>query len=108
VFHYSIRFVNLVYGFRAPFVLLVFISILFISCEKEQVSGARVTVNFPETDSLAVKIYHQPVLEDEILAQLDLDSPNYGFIQLELSKPLVSHIAINGTSYELYLSRAMT
>jgi len=86
-----------------PFALLLLISTLIISCEKEQVMEARVAVDFPEADSLAVKIYHHPNLEDEILAQLDLDSPNYGLMQLELSKPLMSYISINGTSYELYL-----
>ena len=39
-----------------PFALLLLISILIISCEKKQLTGARVTVDFPESDSLAVKI----------------------------------------------------
>src|SRR5688572_25228687 len=85
------------------FVLLLFMSILFISCEKKQLRGARVAVDFSEADSLKVKIYHHPILEEEILAQLDLDSPNYGLMQLELSKPLMSYILINGSRYDLYL-----
>ena len=86
-----------------PFALLLLISILIISCEKKQLTGARVAVDFPETDSLAVKIYHIPIFEEEVLAQFDLDTANYGLMQLELSKPLMSYIRINGTSYELYL-----
>src|SRR5688572_567503 len=87
-----------------PVVLLLFIPILIVSCEKKQLGGARVAVDFPEADSLAVKIYHYPILEEEeILGQFDLDTANYGLMQLELSKPLMSYISINGTSYELYL-----
>jgi thiol-disulfide isomerase/thioredoxin len=86
-----------------PFALLLFISILIVSCEQKQLSGARVAVDFPDADSLAVKIYHYPILEEEILAQLDLDSPNYELMQLELAKPLMLDILINGSRYELYL-----
>ena len=86
-----------------PFALLLLISILIISCEKKQLRGARVAVDFPEADSLAVKIYHFPIFEEEVLAQFDLDTANYGLMQLELSKPLMSYITINGTSYNLYL-----
>ena len=86
-----------------PFALLLFISILLISCEKKQLSGARVAVDFPEADSLAVKIYHFPIFEEEVLAQFDLDTANYGLMQLELSKPLMLYITINGSSYNLYL-----
>ncbi len=86
-----------------PFVLLLLISILIISCEKKQLRGARVAVDFPEADSLAVKIYHFPIFEEEVLAQFDLDTANYGLIQLELSKPLMLYITINGSSYNLYL-----
>ena len=86
-----------------PVALLLLISILIISCEKKQLRGARVAVDFPEADSLAVKIYHFPILEEEVLAQFDLDTANYGLMQLELSKPLMLHITINGSSYNLYL-----
>src|SRR5688500_10811549 len=86
-----------------PFALLLFISILIVSCEQKQLSGARVAVDFPDADSLAVKIYHYPILEEEVLAQLDLDSPNYELMQLELAKPLMLDILINGSRYELYL-----
>ena len=86
-----------------PFALLLLISILIISCEKKQLRGARVAVDFPEADSLAVKIYHFPIFEEEVLAQFDLDTANYGLMQLELSKPLMLYITINGSSYNLYL-----
>ena len=86
-----------------PFALLLLISILIISCEKKQLRGARVAVDFPEADSLAVKIYHFPIFEEEVLAQFDLDTANYGLIQLELSKPLMLFITINGSSHNLYL-----
>ena len=86
-----------------PFALLLFISILIISCEKKQLRGARVALNFPEADSLAVKIYHVPIFEEEVLAQFDLDTGNYGLIQLELSKPLMLNVIINGSFYNLYL-----
>ena len=86
-----------------PFSLLLLISILIISCEKKQLRGARVALNFPEADSLAVKIYHVPIFEEEVLAQFDLDTGNYGLIQLELSKPLMLNIIINGSFYNLYL-----
>jgi thiol-disulfide isomerase/thioredoxin len=86
-----------------PFARFLFIAILFVSCEKKQPGRARVAVDFAEADSLTVRIYHQPILEQEILAQLDLSSANYGLMQLELSKPLMSYIRINGRSYELYL-----
>ena len=86
-----------------PFFLLLFISILIISCEKKQLKGARVAVDFPEADSLAVKIYHFPIFEEEVLGQFDLDTANYGLIQLELSKPLMLSIMINGSKYDLYL-----
>lgn len=86
-----------------PFLPLLLISILIISCETKQLRGARVAVDFPEADSLAVQIYHYPILEEEVLAQIDLDTAKYGLMQVELSKPLMSYIRINGTSYELYL-----
>ena len=86
-----------------PFALLLFISILIISCEKKQLTGARVAIDFPEADSLAVKIYHVPIFEEEVLAHFDLDTGNYGLIQLELSKPLMLNIIINGSFYNLYL-----
>jgi thiol-disulfide isomerase/thioredoxin len=86
-----------------PFALLLLISILIISCETKQLRGARIAVDFPEADSLAVKIYHYPIFDEEVLAQFDLDTANYGLMQLELSKPLMLHITINGTGYNLYL-----
>ena len=86
-----------------PFFLLLFVSVLIISCEKKQLRGARVAVDFPEADSLAVKIYHYPILEEEVLAQFDLDTANYGLMQLELSKPLMLYIMINRSRYDLYL-----
>jgi thiol-disulfide isomerase/thioredoxin len=85
------------------FFLLLLISILIISCEKKQLKGARVAVDLPDADSLAVKIYHSPILEEEVLAQFDLDTGNYGLMQLELSKSLMSYMLINGTRYDLYL-----
>jgi thiol-disulfide isomerase/thioredoxin len=88
---------------KRSFALLLIISILIISCEKKQLSGARVAVHLPEADSLAVKIYHFPIFEEEVLAQFDLDTANYGLIQLELSKPLMLYLTINGSSYNLYL-----
>ena len=88
---------------KRPFTLLLFTSILFISCEKKQLRGVRVVVDFPEADSLAVKIYHIPVFEEEVLGQFDLDTANYGLIQLELSKPLMLYATINGSRYNLYL-----
>ena len=84
------------------FFLLLSLSMLIISYEKKM-EGVRIAVDFPEEDSLSVEIYHYPILDEEVLAQLDLDTANYGLMQLELSKPLVSYIKINGTTYELYL-----
>src|SRR5688572_13807801 len=89
--------------FDRPVALLLLIFVFIISCEKKQLSGARVAVNFPEADSLAVKIYHYPVFEEEVLAQFDLDTANYGVTQLEVSKPLMLNLTINGSSYNLYL-----
>jgi len=86
-----------------PVALLPLIFLLIISCETKQLSGARVALDFPEADSLAVKIYHFPIFEEEVLAQFDLDTANHGLIQLELSKPLMLDLAINGSSYNLYL-----
>ncbi len=85
-----------------PFALLLCISILIVSCQKKQLR-ARVAVDFPEADSLAVQIYHYPILEEDVLAQFALDTAKYGLMQLQLSKPLMSYIRINGTGYELYL-----
>ena len=87
-----------------PFFLLLFMSVLIISCEKKQLRGARLAVDFPEADSLAVKIYHFPILEEEVLAQFDLDTANYGLMQLELSKPLMLYIMIE-YSIEIWLPK---
>jgi hypothetical protein len=82
---------------------LLLISNLIIACETKQLKRARVTVDFPAADSLAVKIYHYPIFEEEVLAQLDLDTSNYGLMELELSKPLMAYVIINGSRYKLYL-----
>jgi len=84
-------------------ILLLLASILIISCEKKQVREARVTLDFPAADSLAVKIYHHPIFDEEVLAQIDLDTAKSGSLQLELSKPLMLYITINGPRYDLYL-----
>jgi hypothetical protein len=54
---------------------------LMISCEQNQLNEARVAVEVPGADSLAVKISYYSLLEDEqILAQSNLDSANYGLM----------------------------
>lgn len=85
------------------FALVLMISLLSFSCEKKEMQEARITIDFPDADSLAVKIFHYPIFDEEILGQFDLDTANYGLMQLEVSRPLMLYMRINGSSYELYL-----
>ncbi len=89
--------------FTRNFIILLVISILIITCEKKQLKGVRVTVSAVGDDSVSVKIFHHPVFEEEVLAQFESDSTNQGVMQFELSRPLMSYITINGTTYKIYL-----
>ena len=63
---------------KCLFALLLFTSMLMISCEQNQLNEARVAVEVPGADSLAVKISYYSLFKDgQILAQLNLDSANY-------------------------------
>ncbi|HEX6226598.1 MAG TPA: TlpA disulfide reductase family protein [Chryseolinea sp.] len=88
---------------RRSFGLLLLMSVLITCCETKEFSGARVSFSFPDADSLAVKIYHRPLLDQEVLAQFDLDTAKRGVVQLELSNPLMLSMIINGNLYDLYL-----
>jgi thiol-disulfide isomerase/thioredoxin len=91
-------------GPKVNFGLLMVICLMTFSCEtREQVNGIKLTMDFPEADSLVVKIIHSPILESENLAELNLHTINNASIQFELSKPLMSTLIINGHGHKLYL-----
>ena len=90
-------------GIRRSLGPLLLMSVLITCCETKEFSGARVAFSFPEADSLAVKIYHCPILDEEVLAQLDLDTAKSAVIQLEVYNPLMLSMIINGNLYDLYL-----
>lgn len=71
---------------KQVFTLLLFTSMLIISCEQKQLNGAKVAVVVSGADSLAVKLsVFRLFQEDEIIAQLDIDTVNFGLIELEVS-----------------------
>lgn len=89
--------------FKSHFFVILLISISILACETKQLHEAGISFDFPNEDSLVIKIVHYPIFEEEVLEQLDLDTADYGGMRLELSKPIMSYFIINDSRYKLYL-----